>query len=190
MKKLVAAALALLLTGCAGADRGMEQAVDIRSQVLSTACSFSVEITADYIDAREQFSMDCTWDPEGTLRFQVTEPEEIAGICGSVSGTEGTLDFDDTVLALPLMAQERLSPVSGPWVMMKALASGNLIACDSQEETLHLTLRDSYADDALDAEVWLDGKAPQAAEISWKGRRNLTMEIENFSFVQKSEEAA
>lgn len=186
----MAAVLVLFLAGCAGADRDMEQAMDIRSQVLSTPCSFSAEITADYIDTREQFSMDCTWDPDGTLRFQVTQPEEIAGICGSVSGTEGTLEFEDTVLALPLMADNRLSPVSGPWVMMKALGSGNLLGCDQEEETLHLVLRDSYADDALDAEVWLEGDEPKSAEISWKGRRNLTMEIENFSIVQKSEEAA
>lgn len=180
----------LLLTGCAGTDRDMEQAMDIRSRLLSTSCSFSAEITADYIDIREQFTMECTWEPEGLLRFRVTQPEEIAGICGSVSGTEGTLDFEDTVLALPLMAEDRLSPVSGPWVMMKALGSGNLLGCDLEEETLHLTLRDSYDDDAMDAEVWLEDGVPKEAEISWKGRRNLTMEIENFSFVQKSEEAA
>lgn len=190
MKKIVAAVLVLVLTGCTGADRSMEQATDIRGMVLSSECSFSVEISADYIDAREQFSMDCTWDPEGILRFRVTAPEEIAGICGSVSGTEGTLDFEDTVLALPLMAEDRLSPISGPWVMMKALGSGNLIACDSDKEMLHLILRDSYADDALDAEVWLEENEPREAEISWKGRRNLTMKIGNFSFVQKSEEAA
>ncbi len=163
--------------------------MEIRSSVLSRQCSFSVEITADYIDTQERFSVDCTWNPEGTLQFCVTQPEEISGIRGSVSGTDGTLDFDETVLALPLMADNRLSPISGPWVMMKALASGNLIAYDSEED-LHLSLHDSYADDALEAEIWLKDLKPYAAEISWKGRRNLTMEIEDFTFVQKSDEAA
>ena len=44
-----------------------------------------------------------------------------------------------------------------------------------------MMIRDSYEDDALELEIWLDGESrPVQAEIGYEGRRILTMEIENF----------
>ncbi len=190
MKKLWIGLLILLMTGCAAQQGEMDQALKLRSRILSEACTFTVRITADYIDSRETFTVACSHDPQKGLSFQITEPEEIAGICGSVDGREGTLSFDGAVLALPLVADERISPVSGPWVMLKALGSGNLLSCASQDDALCITVRDSYEDDALEAEIWAEEGKLTSAEISWRGRRNLTMEIEDFSFVQKTQEAA
>lgn len=173
----------LLMTGC-GADRLQEQALNLRSRCLGAQeCSFRVEITADYIDTVEEFTLECTADSEGVVSFTVVEPEEIQGITGSVSGEEGALTFDDQVLAFPLMADEHLSPVSGPWILMKALRSGYIQSYVEEDGLLHLTMNDSYADDALTVDVWVQDGIPVAAEISWLGKRAVSMEIEELTFV-------
>lgn len=176
--------LILVLAGCTSTSGEMEAALAFRSALLGAqSVTFEARISADYIDHVEAFTLNCRTDAAGALRFEVAEPEEIRGITGTVVGEEGTLTFDDTILAFPLMADDRLSPVSGPWVMMKALRSGYITACVMEGELLHITVDDSYADDALTLEIWLQGETVAAAEISWQGRRQMTMEIEGFSIV-------
>lgn len=184
MKRLVPGILALaLLSGCSYGQAEEEAALALRSRVLSASeISFQAEITADYIDTVEMFTLDCAVDSEGVVAFTVAEPEEIAGITGTVSGTEGALTYEDQVLAFPLMADDRLSPVSAPWIMMKALHSGCIVSYVQEGELLHLTIDDSYADDALTVDIWADDDGVEAAQISWQGRRAVSMEIEDFRF--------
>ena len=171
----------VLLTGCSLGEGEMEEALAFRSRILGAAgVRFEAEISADYIDRIEEFDLSCQTDSAGALTFRVTEPEEISGITGTVTGEEGTLTFDETVLAFPLLADDRLSPVSGPWVMMKALRSGCITAVVREGEKLHITVDDSYADDALTLEIWIEGDGVDACEIGWKGRRQMTMDIGDF----------
>lgn len=184
MKKILCLpVLILALAGCTAGSEEMEAALAFRSKLLGAqSVTFQAEISADYIDHVERFTLDCRTDSAGALTFEVAEPEEIAGITGTVVGETGTLTFDDTILAFPLMADDYLSPVSGPWIMMKALRSGYITSCAVEGELLRVTVDDSYADDALTLEVWLSRETIVASEISWQGRRQMTMEIEEFVF--------
>ena len=181
MKRLLLIFLVFFM-GCTGPDSAMEAALELRSRCLAAeSLSFRASVTADYITGIEEFSLECTADPEGTVRFRVAEPEDISGISGTVRGEQGTVEFDGTVLAFPLMAQGRLSPLSGPWTVVKAIRSGNLIAAGWEGETLHLTIDDSCGDDALTVEVWLEEGTVREAEVAFEGRRCLTMTFDGFS---------
>ncbi len=179
MKKLLPLLL-LLLTGCTGEDPAMAAALELRSRCLAAPVSFQAEICADYITTLEEFSLQCTAQTDGVVRFEVLEPEEISGIAGTVAGNEGTITFEETVLAFPLMAEGRLSPVSAPWVLMKALRSGYILAVNQEEALLHITIDDTYNDDALTVEVWAEDGVVQEAEIAWEGRRQISMTIDGF----------
>ena len=48
---------------------------------------------------------------------------------------------------------------------------------------LLLTIDDSYADEPMQVDVWLEENIPTGAEILWQGRRILTIRVENFSFL-------
>lgn len=174
--------LLVFFVGCTGQDPAMEAALQLRSSCLAARCvTFSATIQADYITHVEEFSLECDAGQDGAVSFQVLEPEEISGIRGTVSGTEGTVEFDGTVLAFPLMAEGRMSPLSGPWVVMKAIRSGNILAAGWEGEMLHLTIDDTYAEKALTVDLWLeDGKVEQG-EIAWEGRRCLAMTFDDFS---------
>ena len=173
----------IMLSGCAVRPAEMDRAMNLRSKLLSNSVSFDAEITADYGDTTYAFEIQCSTDTQGNLRFTVTKPEVISGITGTVSTNVGRLTFDDTALAFDLMADGQLSPVSAPWILMRALRSGYLTSCAAEGDLLRIAVDDSYEEDALHLDVWLnEADIPTQSEIFWKGRRLLTIIVKNFTF--------
>lgn len=176
--------LAVLLTGCSGRNDQMDRALALRTRVQQGEVTFDVELTADYGEKTYDFAMTCKGDAQGNLSFTVTAPETIAGIGGNISKGTGKFTFDDAVLAFEILADGLISPVSGPWVMMKALQSGYLTSCGAEGSGLRLSIDDSYREKALHLDIWLnDEEIPQRCEIYWEGRRLLTMNVKNFVFL-------
>lgn len=184
MKK-VGALLILLcfLSGCSGASKEIERGMALRSKILKASeCSFDAAITADYGDKLYSFSMACQADTQGNLTFTVTAPDTLAGISGRVGSDGGKLTFDDTALQFDLMADGQVTPVSAPWVFLKTLRSGCLTSAGTEDGVLRLSIDDSYADDALHLDIWLDGEdLPARAEILYGGRRILSVSVANFT---------
>lgn len=184
MKK-VGALLILLcfLSGCSGASKEIERGMALRSKILKASeCSFDAAITADYGDKLYSFSMACQADTQGNLTFTVTAPETLAGISGRVGSDGGKLTFDDTAMQFDLMADGQVTPVSAPWVFLKTLRSGCLTSAGTEDGVLRLSIDDSYADDALHLDIWLDGEdLPARAEILYGGRRILSVAVTNFT---------
>jgi hypothetical protein len=49
---------------------------------------------------------------------------------------------------------------------------------------IRVAIDDSYGEDALHLDIWLDeNDLPKRGEILWKGRRILSLDIENFVFL-------
>ena len=185
MKRLILIVLCMLmLSSCAAHSENMDAAMALRSKLQKQGVSFLVDITADYGDKIHTFSMECQADSKGNLKFTVAKPESIAGISGAVSKGSGKLTFDDQVLAFDILADNLISPVSGPWVLMETLRSGYLTSCSRDGDFLRVAIDDSYAENALHLEVWLDSNdIPQQCEIYWQGRRLLSMVVKNFTFL-------
>ena len=157
----------------------------LRAKLLgSEGCTFTAQITADYGDALHEFTLFCEGNNDGDLGFRVVAPDTIAGITGRFLGNEGFRTFDDVALSFPLLADEQITPVSGPWILLKTMLGGYLTACTMEEDLLHLTINDSYEEDALQMEIWLNPEdQPIQAEIIYDGRRIVTMQIENFQIL-------
>jgi len=170
----------VLLAGCSAGEEQLDEAMELRAKMIAGNISFRAEVTADYGDESFGFSMECAADTAGTVTFTVVEPEGIAGITGTISGTGGRLTFGERALAFELMADGQFSPVSAPWILIKTLRGGYLTSCCQEGELLRLSIDDSYADDALHLDIWLEEDAPVMAEIYWQGRRLLTLKVESF----------
>ena len=174
----------LLLGGCKGPEGELDRAMALRAKLLASSVSFDAGIRADYGDKVHSFSVYCEGDSQGNLGFWVTAPETIADITGRIDGGEGKLTFRDTALAFPLLAEDQLSPVSSPWIFYQTLRSGYLTSAGMEGDLLRLTIDDSYEEDALTLDIWLNGQdIPIRAEILYDGRRILTLEIENFQIM-------
>lgn len=182
MRKVLALILTvLLLTGCSGTPKEMDRAIALRTRLLqASSCTFDAEVTADYGDKLYVFSMNCTADSNGDLVFRVTAPESISGITGQISLQGGALTFDKTALHFDLLADDQLSPVSAPWVLMKALRGGYMTSAGMEDGLLRLSVDDSYEDDAFNLDVWLDDTdVPKSADICYDGKRILSIRMEN-----------
>ena len=182
MKRFACLLLILFLTGCASAKNEIERGMALRSRLLSAEyCSFDVGITADYGDNLYTFTLSCEANSAGDLTFDVKSPASISGITGRIDAEGGKLTFDDTVLFFDMMADDQISPISAPWVFLKTLRSGYLTAAGMEENYLRLTIDDSYADDALQLDIWLgEGDVPVRCEILHDGRRILSLDVANF----------
>lgn len=183
MKRIAAIFLCLLfLTGCRSGEAHIGKAMDLRQKLLGAqGCEFDCVITADYTDVIYQFALHCIFDEKGNLTFQVTQPQTISGITGTIDNEGGKLTFDDHALMFQMMADGYLSPVSAPWVFMKTLRSGYIHACGEDGEGMRMILHDSYEEDALQIDVWTDSREnPIRGEILWQGRRILSLDVSNF----------
>lgn len=182
MKRILPIALVLiLLTACSETRNRIDRAMALRAELLRSPCSFTAEITADYGDKVYSFTLDCAGDEQGNVTFSVTEPESIRGITGTVTGEGGFLTFDEAALQFAMMADGQVTPVSAPWLLLKTLRGGYLTSAGEDGELLRVTIDDSYEDDALQLDIWLDsGDLPVRAEVLYGGTRILTVEIKDF----------
>lgn len=185
-KKLLLCFLLLwaILPGCQTREDPVEQALELRSRLVSSdGYTFDAEITADFGDKVYEFGMRCQADSGGNLSFTVTAPQSIAGITGRIDGQGGKLTFDDKALAFELLAEGRLSPVSGPWVLVHTLHFGYITSCAQAENGVTVYINDSYEDEALNLSVYLGSDGlPTGAEIFWQGSRVLSLTVRNFIF--------
>ena len=175
--------LLCFLTGCSEGEKDLNRAMALRADLLGCVeCSFDVTITADYGDEIHTFGMRCTGDHQGDLTFTVTAPDTIAGITGRFEGEKGLLTFDDFALEFPRLTDDQITPVSAPWILLNTLQGGYLTSCGADGDYLMVTINDSYEDDALTLDIWLNSEnRPVRAEILYENRRIVTMDIENFS---------
>lgn len=185
MKRLcILVLLVMTLCGCDRENNGLQRAMALRENMLNNSCSFVAEISADYGDKSYTFSTGCTVDSTGNLSFVVLSPESIGGITGKITSERGFLTFDDTVLAFPLLADGEVSPVSAPWLLVKTLRGGYIASAGMDGEYLQLTIYDSYEEDALQLDIWIDDEnRPIHGEILWQGRRVLAISVKEFAFV-------
>lgn len=151
---------------------------------MQTGCSFQARITADYGETVRQFTLQCTAHTDGSVSFTVVEPESISAITGTLSKQAGELTFEGAALAFPLLADGELSPVSSPWLFVNTLRSGYLRSGGLDGGDIRLTIDDSYEEEALQLDIWLDAQElPKYVEILWQGRSILSMEVSDFTFV-------
>ena len=186
MKRMLAVFFAvLLLCGCSRENDEFDRAMSLRTRLLNAnGCSFTAKVTADFTDKTYTFTMRCQSDRDGNLEFEVLEPEYISGIKGNIRYDGGNLTFDDTALAFTLQTDGFISPVSAPWVLIRALRGGYVRYCNQEDQLLRLTVDDSYQDDALTLDVWIDAECrPVQADIYENNRRILTISINEYQLL-------
>ena len=184
-KRLIFLVTILLLCGCSRGNDQFDRAMSLRTGLLNAnGCSFVAQVTADFTDKTYTFTMRCQSDQEGNIQFEVLEPSYISGITGSIRYDGGKLTFDDTALAFELQADGLMSPVSAPWVLVRALRGGYVRSCGREDGLLRLTVDDSYEEDALMLDIWVgEENAPVQADIYENNRRILTLVISDYQLL-------
>lgn len=185
MRRFLPAILFVFFAFGCSSTRNVEPAVTLRNKLLqSNGCEFQMMITADYGENIYTFTMDCRSDKNGNVNFTVIEPETISGITGEIDNEGGKLTFNEKILAFPLLADEQLTPVSVPWLFVRMLYSGYIGSGGSDGDYYKVQMDDSYENDPLRADVWLnESNDPIHCDFLWNNRRIFTAKIENFRFL-------
>ena len=177
--------LVILFSGCTRGDSQLNRVMELRDAINKCeSCSFTAVITADYGDKIHVFKMACNAESGGDMAFEVIEPSTISGITGSFSKDTGMLTFDDQVLMFEMLADNQITPISAPWLLMQTLKSGYLGACGQDGENLRIQIDDSYYADTIRADVWVnESNTPVRAEFIWKGKRIVSIDVADFLIV-------
>ena len=177
--------VACFLSGCAFRNNDIDRVVGIRQELNNAnGCVFDAVITADYGDCVYTFTLQCTADADGNIDFTVIDPVSISGVSGQIANDKGAVVFDDNVLAFSMLADGYITPVSTPWLFLKAFRGGYIHGCADDEGMIKLILQDTYREEHLQVDVWLDETmTPVRADFLWKDRRILAMEVKNFQYL-------
>lgn len=192
MKRVGALLLLLLLPGLlgctGGSDDPLERAMDFRARLLGAeGCSFLGQVTADYGQEVHSFTLSCDVSSQGVVSFTVTAPQSISGITGSITGTEGRLQFSDTVLPFSPLAEGELSPVAAPWVIWQSWYTGYISICGQETGAVRMTVESVFREKPLVVETWLGDEfgLPLSAEICYNGHKLLSMTLSDFQFTSE-----
>lgn len=126
----------VLLSGCSRGEQGAncsaeELALNIRTEYLAmSACSASVDVTADYGQRVYEYSIDISWEKNGETRLVITAPEELAGVTARIREGKSYLEFDGVSLETGVLSGTGLSPVEAVPAILDSIASGYITACD------------------------------------------------------------
>lgn len=177
----------IMLTGCSG-EPPMDQALNFRSLLQGAGgCSFLAEITADLGEEICTFTLSCHY--EDVLKFTVTAPESIAGISGTIEGPDGTISYDDTILAISSLAEGRLSPAAAPYALAKSWETGYIRTCGTDDRAVTMSVDTTFCDRPISLETWLDSEknVPVYGEICYNDQRILSLSISDFEFLDALE---
>ena len=177
--------LVYILSGCSMQNTSLDRAMRARQELNNgVGCEFEAVVTADYGDSVYTFTLQCTADSEGNIEFSVIDPASISGISGQIANDKGSIVFDDKILAFSMMADGYITPVSAPWLFLKTFRGGYIHGCSSEESLTRLILHDTYREEPLQVDIWMDETAiPVRADFLWKDRRILAMDVKNFRYL-------
>ena len=183
MRKIAAILMLLLsLSGCGRESEQLDRIVSLRNEINNaSAYSFNANITLDYGDSSFNFSTKCKVDSNKNMELIITEPQSISGISAQISGESGKLVYDDVILAIELIADGEITPISSPWLFTHALSGGYISTCSSDSNGCIVSFDDSYNAVQFTVNVKFDEHGlPTFAEIIWDGKRIVSMTVSDF----------
>ena len=186
MKRLLSILLiAVTLSGCNSGEKSVDKVIALRSNLQrGESCSFDACVSADYGETLSYFELACKLDNQQNWGITVLQPENIAGITCKITAGNGKLTFDDKVVAFELITDDQLTPISAPWLAIKALSGGYISSVTDKESGLLVRLDDSYNDILYSVDLWVnENNLPYFAEIIWQGKRIVSMDINNFQIM-------
>ena len=180
--------LLLLLCACGAANTGAQTPIRLRTALNeSGGCSFQLNLTADYGEYIRTFALACQGDVGGKTRLTVMEPELAHGITATVQGEDAQVSYEDTILAVEDFASRRISPMSAPFLLLRAWSEGYIqsTGMDGNLEQVHYLL--GYGAQELEIVTWFADSLPLRAEVSDGTGVLISCEITDFNLDNKDD---
>lgn len=176
--------LLLLLTGCG--RKTQERAAALQQQyALVTGYETQVRAALPREDETLVYTLHLTKDGD-TVRAEVLEPEELAGVAAAMTGDALTLEYDGTILDAGTLSP-RVSGLSAAPLLLDAFPRAYLDSCGSETldgaDALRVDFSAAAGSEALGCTLYFgaDG-APVYGELAQDGKIIAAVEFTNFIF--------
>lgn len=188
--------LLAVLTGCGGA-KADAAAVRAHYEALD-GFTAQLAITAAQDDLVQEYQMEYTYSRSEPDRFTITAPESIAGIGGTIAGTDNaqfSLQYDGMQLDDAMPQRTGLTPADSLFCLLNDLRTGEpaQMWTESADGSALLVLRytGEDADGTMEKQVWLteDTLQPVYAELYADGSRVLTLRLTGWQTENNGDEA-
>lgn len=175
----------LCLTGCREEKSLLSEAIEFRADLVQAkGCSFIAELTADYGDTVQQFTLSCTTDAQGTTLLTVLEPQSLEGISATVTDEGGTIQYDGLGMEFGLLANGNVIPAAGPCMVVSCWTK-EYIASAGQEDTYYrASYQKNFEEKMLTVDTYFENGIPICAEVCYNNSRVLKMMISEFAFLE------
>ena len=187
MKRWLAAAALLLLTGCAATEDGTAERI-LQQYENMKACSMEAVVRCEYESESREYTLRCTYDAEGVSEVTILEPTGLQGITVVREGEACRVIYKDLVLDASALGKGRLSPADILPRAMDAVKRGWLLEENAEQENEDFLRRMVFETEENGAKqywtVYFDEKTgvPRYAEVSEDYQLFFTMEFTKFSF--------
>ncbi|MBC5738217.1 hypothetical protein H8S62_14485 [Lawsonibacter sp. NSJ-52] len=160
--------LCLLLASCGqggqgGGSKAEQLALEIRTEYIGmTACTASMDVTADYGERVYRYGMGLTWEKDAQTVLTLTSPEDVAGVTVRIEAGETALEFDGARIETGALSPDGLSPVDSVPALLDWVKEGFIAECAEETlgevQTLRVCYRDpdAAAGTGTEASVWFD----------------------------------
>ena len=172
-----------MLCGCNAGEKPMQNALNVRAEVLQTGgCSFTMDTTLYYENDIYRFLMAAQCRKDGSCEMQILKPASIAGIKASIDKNGGHLSYGDSVLGFEAFAGGKLAPMQLPQLFCTALCSDYISAANAEGEYLRATYLHGYDEDEITVDVWFSDQTgyPEKIEVSFAGDLLMSAAISDF----------
>ncbi len=184
MRRLIAAIfICLICSACSGEEKNVSPAVQFRTDLIEAkGCSFTAEVTADFGQTVQMFSMDCTTDGNDVLYLTVTAPETLSGITATVDQDGGRITYDGMAMDFGLLANGNVIPAAAPAIIAGCWTKEYISSAGQEENLYRVTYQKDFDEKMLIVDTWYEKNVPIYAEICYNDKNIIKLTITNFSF--------
>lgn len=174
--------LLLLFCGCKSTENDLQEAIDFRASLVQAGgCSFRAEITADFDDYVEMFTVDCDCDADGTTRLTIVSPENLQGITATVTDRGGTITFDGLSVDFGLLADGNVIPAAAPAIAVTCWSSEYIAAAGTEGELYRVTYEKDFERKRVNVDTCFKNGLPISSEVCYNNQNILKIAISEFN---------
>lgn len=173
----------LLLTGCGGGESAVAPAIKFRASLVQAGgCSFTAEITADFGERAETFTVSCQVSADGTAELTVLQPETLSGITATVSGDGGRITYDGMAMDFGLLADGNVVPAAAPALVATCWSTEYIASAGTEGDLYRVTYEKGFEEKTLTVDTWFENDLPISSEVCYNQTRILKLTLSDFTF--------
>ena len=179
--------LLVMLTGCGGAPENGQVVREHFAQLAGFEAE--LKILSDLGQSTLEYQVEYVYNREENDTFTITEPESLAGIGGTIAGTDSasfTLQYDGLALDDAMPQRTGLTPADALFCLLNDLRTAEPAQIWTErvdgQSLLALRYEQEDADGKVEKQVWLTEKTyqPVCAELYADGTRVLQILVTSY----------